>query len=74
MNLILKYYRNEKKKYISGNPLPKVYPDLPAESGFRYGAREGIYRMLRLWDKHNIKVTSHVVDEAAINILRWQKP
>lgn len=51
---------------FSGNPLPKGNPDLPAESWFRYGAREGIYRMLRLWDKHNIKVTSHVVGEAAI--------
>lgn len=51
---------------FSGNPLPKGNPDLPAESWFRYGAKEGVYRMLRLWDKHNIKVTSHVVGEAAI--------
>ncbi|MDB4297363.1 polysaccharide deacetylase family protein [Flavobacteriaceae bacterium] len=51
---------------FSGNPLPKGNPDLPAESWFRYGANEGIYRMLNLWKKHNIKVTSHVVGEAAI--------
>ena len=51
---------------FSGNPLPTNQVDLPAESWFRYGAREGIYRMLRLWDKHQIKVTSHVVGEAAI--------
>ncbi|MDE5423315.1 polysaccharide deacetylase family protein [Ancylomarina sp. DW003] len=50
---------------FSGNPLPKGTPDLPAESWFRYGATEGVYRMLDLWDKHNIKVTSHVVGEAA---------
>lgn len=50
---------------FSGNPLPKGQPDLPAESWFRYGANEGIPRMLALWDKHQIKVTSHVVGEAA---------
>lgn len=50
---------------FSGNPLPNGTPDLPAESWFRYGATEGIYRMLNLWDKHDIKVTSHVVGEAA---------
>lgn len=51
---------------FSGNPLPKGNPDLPAESWFRYGAKEGIYRMLKLWKKHDIHVTSHVVGEAAI--------
>ncbi|MCT4672366.1 MAG: polysaccharide deacetylase family protein [Prolixibacteraceae bacterium] len=50
---------------FSGNPLPKNVPDLPADSWFRYGAKEGIYRMLDLWDRYNIKVTSHVVGEAA---------
>lgn len=51
---------------FSGNPLPKGQPDLPAESWFRYGANEGIYRMLALWKKYDIKVTSHVVGEAAM--------
>jgi peptidoglycan/xylan/chitin deacetylase (PgdA/CDA1 family) len=51
---------------FSGNPLPKGHPDMPAESWFRYGAKEGVYRMLDLWDKHGVKVTSHVVGEAAI--------
>ncbi len=51
---------------FSGNPLPKGQPDLPAESWFGYGANEGIYRMLNLWKKHDIKVTSHVVGEAAV--------
>lgn len=51
---------------FSGNPLPAGKPDLPAESWFRYGAKEGVYRMLKLWKKHGIKVTSHMVGEAAI--------
>jgi len=50
---------------FAGMPLPKGVPDLPAESWFRYGAKEGIPRMLELWDKHSIKVTSHVIGEAA---------
>jgi peptidoglycan/xylan/chitin deacetylase (PgdA/CDA1 family) len=51
---------------FSGSPLPKEYPDLPARTWFAYGYKEGIGRMLNLWDKHNIKVTSHIVGEAAI--------
>lgn len=51
---------------FSGNPLPIGNPDLPAESWYRYGANEGIYRMLDLWKKYDIKVTSHVVGAAAI--------
>ena len=30
---------------FSGTPLPKGQPDLAAESWYRYGANEGIYRM-----------------------------
>lgn len=51
---------------FSGNKLPARQPDLPAQSWFHYGAVEGVYRMLDLWDKHGIKVTSHVVGEAAV--------
>lgn len=51
---------------FSGSPLPKGTPDLPAESWFRYGSNEGIYRMLDLWDKYQVKVTSHVVGKAAM--------
>jgi peptidoglycan/xylan/chitin deacetylase (PgdA/CDA1 family) len=51
---------------FSGTPLPKGQPDLPAESWFRYGANEGMNRMMDVWKKHNIKVTSHVVGDAAL--------
>ncbi len=51
---------------FSGAPLPKEYPDITARTWFAYGYKEGIWRMLDLWDKHNIKVTSHIVGEAAI--------
>jgi peptidoglycan/xylan/chitin deacetylase (PgdA/CDA1 family) len=51
---------------FSGSPLPKGQPDLAAESWFRYGATEGMDRMMDVWKKHNIKVTSHIVGEAAL--------
>ncbi|WP_160137850.1 polysaccharide deacetylase family protein [Chryseobacterium sp. c4a] len=50
---------------FSNTPLPKGQPDLPAESWYRYGGNEGIYRMLDLWKEYDIKVTSHVVGTAA---------
>ncbi len=54
------------------SPFPKV--DLPASvpsdpaanTWFAYGYREGIPRMLDLWDRHGVKVTSHMIGEAAV--------
>ncbi|SFL99741.1 polysaccharide deacetylase family protein [Rugamonas rubra] len=43
---------------------PKVPRDGAADSWFAYGYREGIPRMLELWDKHGVKVTSHMIGEA----------
>lgn len=40
------------------------YPDFPTKSWYRYGYVEGIQRMLDLWDKYGIKVTSHMVGTA----------
>jgi len=51
---------------FSGNPLPKKYPDLPAKTWFQYGHREGIPRLLDLWDEFDIKVTSHMVGDAVV--------
>jgi hypothetical protein len=36
---------------FSGAPLALEYPDLPAKTWFEYGYREGIPRLLDLWDK-----------------------
>ncbi|MHC8333850.1 polysaccharide deacetylase family protein [Pseudomonas sp. LB3P25] len=53
------------------SPFPKVDfpPDIPsdpaANTWFAYGYREGIPRMLDLWDRHQVKVTSHMIGEAA---------
>jgi peptidoglycan/xylan/chitin deacetylase (PgdA/CDA1 family) len=45
-------------------PMPLEYPDLPTESYFEYGYREGIPRLLDLFDKHGVKVTSFMVGRA----------
>lgn len=49
---------------FSGNPLPEGIPDLPARTWFAYGYNEGFPRLMDLWDKHNIKATSHMVGAA----------
>lgn len=55
----------------SDSPFPKVDlpasvpADLAANTWFAYGYREGVPRMLDLWDRHGVKVTSHMIGEAA---------
>ena len=52
------------------SPFPRVdFPDSvssdqAANTWFAYGYREGIPRMLDLWDRHGVKVTSHMIGEA----------
>ena len=51
----------------AGGPFPPIdlkYPDLPAGKWFDYGVKEGIPRLLDLWDRKGIKVTSHMVGQA----------
>ncbi|MGT2430328.1 polysaccharide deacetylase family protein [Cupriavidus basilensis] len=45
-------------------PLDPKYPDYPLQSWYTYGVREGIPRLLDLWDRTGIKVTSHMVGQA----------
>jgi peptidoglycan/xylan/chitin deacetylase (PgdA/CDA1 family) len=55
---------------ISGAPGPVTepispgYPDLPQNTFYDYGVREGIPRLLDLFDKHGIKVSSFMIGEA----------
>ncbi|PMX27849.1 MULTISPECIES: polysaccharide deacetylase family protein [unclassified Pseudomonas] len=52
------------------SPFPPVdFPDnVPADPAtntwFAYGYREGIPRLLDLWDRHGVKVTSHMIGDA----------
>jgi peptidoglycan/xylan/chitin deacetylase (PgdA/CDA1 family) len=46
------------------DPISAGYPDLPQNSFYEYGVREGIPRLLKLFDKHGIKVTSFMIGEA----------
>lgn len=47
--------------------MQKGYVDLPAKTWFQYGYREGIPRLLELWDAFGVKVTSHMIGQAVLN-------
>jgi peptidoglycan/xylan/chitin deacetylase (PgdA/CDA1 family) len=46
------------------SPMPKLdpgYPDLPTAKWYEYGFKEGLPRLLEMFDRRKIKVTSHMV-------------
>ena len=49
------------------SPMPKIdpkYPYLPASKWYDYGYKEGLPRLLEVFDRRKIKVTSHMVGAA----------
>ena len=56
--------------FVADSPFPptmaKGYVDLPAHTWFQYGYKEGVPRMLDLWDEFGVKVTSHMIGEAVL--------
>ena len=49
------------------SPMPKIdpkYPDLPASKWYDYGFKEGLPRLLEIFERRKIKVTSHMVGAA----------
>src|ERR1700722_11306189 len=51
----------------AGSPLPRIdftYPDIAATKWYEYGFKEGLPRLLDMFDRRNIKVTSHMVGGA----------
>jgi len=50
------------------SPMPKIdakYPDQPASKWYEYGFKEGLPRLLDMFDRRQVKVTSHMVGAAA---------
>ncbi|AOZ07716.1 polysaccharide deacetylase family protein [Cupriavidus malaysiensis] len=45
-------------------PLDPRYPDYPMQTWYAYGVREGIPRLLDLWERTGVTVTSHMVGQA----------
>jgi peptidoglycan/xylan/chitin deacetylase (PgdA/CDA1 family) len=45
-------------------PLDTKYPDLPVDTWYDYGVREGIPRLLALFARRRVVVTSHMVGQA----------
>ncbi len=49
------------------SPMPPIdpkYPDLPATKWYEYGFKEGLPRLLDMFDRQQVKVTSHMVGAA----------
>src|SRR5882724_1610251 len=49
------------------SPLPKIdpkYPDIAATKWYEYGFKEGLPRLLDMFHRRNVKVTSHMVGAA----------
>src|SRR6202166_4349912 len=49
------------------NPLPRIdpkYPDIVATKWYEYGFKEGLPRLLDMFDRRKVKVTSHMVGAA----------
>ncbi len=49
--------RNEGFTEYNLEPMPAQYRDLVAESVYEYGSRAGVWRLLRLFDRYDLKVT-----------------
>ena len=45
-------------------PILDGYPDLGQNTFYEYGAREGVARLLDLFDKHDVKMTSFMIGDA----------
>ena len=46
------------------SPMPSIdpkYPDLPAVKWYEYGFKEGLPRLLDMFDRRKVKATSHMV-------------
>jgi peptidoglycan/xylan/chitin deacetylase (PgdA/CDA1 family) len=54
----------EKAPYSPWVDMDPETPNLAVAKWFEYGAKEGIPRLLDLWDRFGIKVTSHMVGRA----------
>ncbi len=67
ISVSMQFEAGAQSEHHNGSPFPPIkedLPDLPARTWFEYGWREGVPRMLDLWDKHGVKVTSHMVGKA----------
>lgn len=67
ISVSMQFESGAQSEHDNGSPFPPMdhrFPDLPARSWFEYGVREGIPRMLDLWDRYGVKVTSHMTGQA----------
>lgn len=69
ISVSMQFESGAQSEHDNGSPFPPMdhqFPDLPARTWFEYGIREGIPRMLDLWDRYEVKVTSHMTGQAVL--------
>lgn len=67
ISLSMQFEAGAQSEHDNGSPFPPMrepLPDLPARSWFDYGVREGIPRLLDLFERQSVSVTSHMVGRA----------
>ena len=73
ISMQLKPGLNGSRSRQSLSTIDPKYPDLAVQKWYEYGFKEGIPRMLDMWDRVGVKVTSHMVGKRSKNILSWQR-
>lgn len=67
ISLSMQFEAGAQPKSGASSPFPAIdskYPDLPATTWYEYGYKEGVQRLLDVWDRKGVKVTSHMVGAA----------
>lgn len=67
ISISMQFEAGAQPKSGASSPFPAMdpkYPDLPVTSWYDYGFKEGVPRLLDIWDRKGVKVTSHMVGAA----------
>ncbi|GMT98013.1 polysaccharide deacetylase family protein [Corallococcus caeni] len=67
ISLSLQFEAGAQPERGASSPFPPIdakYPDLPVATWYEYGVREGIPRLLEMFTRRGVQVTSHMVGQA----------
>ncbi|RKG99907.1 polysaccharide deacetylase family protein [Corallococcus carmarthensis] len=67
ISLSLQFEAGAQPERGASSPFPPIdakYPDLPVATWYEYGVREGIPRLLEMFSRRGVQVTSHMVGQA----------
>jgi signal transduction histidine kinase len=67
ISISMQFETGAQPEHGAGSPFPPIdskFADLPVQKWYEYGLKEGIPRLLDLWDRAGVKVPSHMVGQA----------